>query len=68
MIVPVNETGTHCDPEDYRLISYTPVFSRTMERLVKDSVIAYLLEHKLLILNNMAFVIGNPALPGTLTT
>lgn len=48
VIMPVHKKGTDYDPANYRSVKHNPTVSRTMELVIKNSRMSYLLELKLI--------------------
>jgi len=46
-ISPIFKTGSRQDPKNYRPIANTSIFCRIMERVIKDNLVAFLDENRL---------------------
>jgi len=55
-VTPIFKKGQTCDPSNYRPISLTCVLCKVMESIVKESVMKYLLENKLLTKHQHGFL------------
>lgn len=68
MIIPVYRNGVRCKPDNYRPINHTLVTFRIMERLIKGSVIAYILKHGIINTKQHGFLRKNHMPLAQLTT
>ena len=58
IITPIFKKGARSDPGNYRPVSITSVISKVMESIVRDAILAHLVEHKLLAEEQHGFVPG----------
>lgn len=67
MTVPAQEIGERYDHENNRPINHTPNVSRIIKLLIKDNLWPMFWNTNLLTLDNIACLVGNPALVAWLT-
>ncbi|MCG8431845.1 MAG: reverse transcriptase family protein [Candidatus Omnitrophica bacterium] len=67
-VIPIYKKNEASDPSNYRPISLTVVVSKVMERILRDSLLQYLLENRLLTKDQHGFLPNKSTLTNVLSS